>query len=40
MNSYAADCLGQYRISTDPAEFIEKATPDQLDNDKIINLAV
>ena len=23
MNGYAADCLGQYRISTDPVKFIE-----------------
>ena len=22
MNSYASDCLGQYRISADPADFI------------------
>ena len=32
------DCLGKYRISTDPADFIENATPDELDNVKIINL--
>ena len=38
MNSYASDCLGQYRISTDPAAFIEKATPYQLDNEKLISL--
>ena len=30
MNSYASDCLGQYRISTDPAKFIENATPYEL----------
>ena len=35
MNSYASDCLGQYRISTDPAEFIENATPYELDNDRL-----
>ena len=39
MNAYAADCLGKYRISTDPVEFIENATPDQLDN-KIKSLGV
>ena len=38
MNSYASDCLGKYRISTDPVEFIEKATPDQLDNEKLSTL--
>ena len=38
MNSYASDCLGKYRISTDPVEFIEKATPDQLDNIKLSTL--
>jgi len=35
MNSYASDCLGQYRISTDPAKFIENATPYELDNDRL-----
>ena len=35
MNAYASDCLGKYRISTDPVEFIEKAAPDQLDNIKL-----
>ena len=38
MNGYASDCLSKYRISTDPAEFIEKATPDQLDNTKLNTL--
>ena len=38
MNGYAADCLGKYRISTDPVEFIENATPDQLDNSKLNTL--
>ena len=35
MNGYASDCLGKFRISTDPAEFIENATPDELDNIKL-----
>ena len=35
MNGYASDCLGQFRISTDPAEFIENATPNDLDNTKL-----
>ena len=26
MNGYAADCLGKYRISTDPVEFVEEST--------------
>jgi len=38
MNGYAADCLGKYRISTDPVEFIEESTPDQLDNVKLKTL--
>ena len=38
MNAYASDCLGKYRISTDPVEFIEKAAPDQLDNIKLNTL--
>ena len=38
MNGYAADCLGQYRISTDPVKFIEESTPDQLDNIKLNTL--
>ncbi len=38
MNSYALDCLGKYRISTDPANFIETATPDDLDNLRLSTL--
>ena len=38
MNGYAADCLGKYRISTDPVEFIEESTPDDLDNMKLQSL--
>ena len=38
MNAYASDCLGKYRISTDPVEFIENAVPDQLDNTKLNTL--
>ena len=38
MNSYALDCLGKYRISTDPANFIEKATPDELDDLRLSTL--
>jgi len=38
MNSFAADCLGQYRISSNPAEFIETATPYELDNEKLSSL--
>ena len=38
MNGYAADCLAKYRISTDPLEFIEKSTPDGLDNTKLSTL--
>ena len=38
MNGYAADCLGQYRISTDPVKFIEESTPDQLDDIKLQTL--
>jgi len=32
MNSFALDCLGKYRISTDSSDFIENATPDGLDD--------
>lgn len=32
MNSFALDCLGKYRISTNPSDFIENATPDGLDD--------
>ena len=38
MNSFASDCLSQFRISTNPADFIEKATPYELDNDKLSSL--
>ena len=38
MNAYASDCLGKYRISTDPVDFIENAIPDQLDNIKLNTL--
>ena len=38
MNGYASDCLGKFRISTDPAEFIENATPDELDDMKLATL--
>ena len=39
MNAYASDCLGKYRISTDPADFIENAVPDQLDNMRLSTLS-
>ena len=35
MNSYAADCLGQYRVSTDPVKFVNNAIPADLDGDKL-----
>jgi len=38
MNGYAADCLGQYRESSNKLEFIENAVPSQLDNEKLITL--
>ena len=38
MNSYAAECLGKYRISTDPVDFIENAVPDTLDAEKLATL--
>ena len=38
MNSYAADCLGQYRVSTDPIKFVDNATPSDLDNEKLTTL--
>ena len=38
MNSYILDCLGKYRISTDPASFIENAIPDELDNLRLSTL--
>jgi len=39
MNSYASDCLGKFRISTDPSDFIENAVPDELDNIKLSTLS-
>jgi prepilin-type N-terminal cleavage/methylation domain-containing protein len=39
MNAYASDCLGKYRISTDPADFIENAVPDQIDNMRLSTLS-
>ena len=39
MNAYASDCLGKFRISTDPADFIENAAPDELDNMKLSTLS-
>ena len=38
MNGYASDCLGKFRISTDPSDFINNSTPDQLDNIKLNTL--
>ena len=38
MNGYASDCLGKFRISTDPVEFIENTAPDQLDGTKLSTL--
>ncbi len=38
MNGYASDCLGKYRSSTNPVDFIENATPDELDNAKLTTL--
>ena len=38
MNSFALDCLGKYRISTDPANFTKNATPDELDNVRLSTL--
>jgi len=38
MNSFAADCLGKYRISTDPVKFVDEAKPDDLDNEKLLTL--
>ena len=35
MNGYASDCLGKFRIASDTAEFIENATPEELDNIKL-----
>ena len=38
MNAYASDCLGKYRISTDPVKFINESVPDDLDNEKLATL--
>jgi len=38
MNSYAADCLGQYRVSTDPVKFVNNAVPTDLDDEKLLTL--
>ena len=38
MNGYATDCLGKFRVSTDTVDFLENATPDQLDNIKLSTL--
>ena len=38
MNSYAAECLSKYRISTNPVDFIENAAPNELDNIKLSTL--
>ncbi len=38
MNGYASECLGKFRISTDPADFINNSTPDQLDELKLNTL--
>ena len=35
MNAYASDCLGKYRISTDPVKFVNESVPDDLDDDKL-----
>ncbi len=35
MNAYASDCLGKYRISTDPVKFVNESVPDDLDGDKL-----
>ena len=38
MNSYAADCLGKYRLATDPIKFVEDSIPEDLDNEKLLTL--
>ena len=38
MNGYISDCLGQYRISTDPNEFYSNARPDDFDDVKLATL--
>ena len=38
MNGYISDCLGQYRISTDPSDFYNNAMPEDLDEVKLATL--
>ena len=38
MSGYASDCLGMFRISTDPVDFIENSAPNNLDNTKLSTL--
>ena len=38
MNGYISDCLGQYRISTDPSNFYNNAIPDDLDEVRLETL--
>ena len=38
MNGYIADCLGQYRISTDPNKFYSDARPEDFDEVKLATL--
>tara|TARA_A100001388_G_C28768626_1_gene502397 strand:+ start:1232 stop:2413 length:1182 start_codon:yes stop_codon:yes gene_type:complete len=38
MNGYISDCLGQYRISTDPNKFYSDARPENLDEVKLATL--
>ena len=38
MNSFAADCLINYRMSNNPTDFIKNYTPDQLNNSKLSSL--
>ena len=38
MNGYASDCLGKFRISSDPVDFIENSAPDELDNLKLSSI--
>ena len=38
MNGYIADCLGQYRISTDPNQFYSDAQPEDFDEVKLATL--
>ena len=38
MNSYASDCVGKFRVSTDPLKFSKEALPDDLDNERLATL--